>query len=43
MAWDEGADTIAWASGVDLHAAVPHGLSEPAVGPPLERRDVVSA
>jgi hypothetical protein len=40
---DEGMGTIAWPGGVDLDAAVLYGLFEPASGPPLRRRDVVSA
>lgn len=40
---DPDMGTIAWPGGVDLDAAVLYGLFEPASGPPLVRRDVVSA
>jgi hypothetical protein len=43
VAVDEDMGTIAWPGGVDLDAAVLYGLFEPASGPPLRRRDVVSA
>ena len=38
-----GIGTIDWPGGVDLDAAVLYGLFEPANGPPLRRRDVVTA
>ena len=40
---DEDMGTIVWPGGIDLDAAVLYGLFEPASGPPLTRRDVVSA
>ena len=43
VAVDKDMGTIAWPGRIDLDAAVLYGLFEPASGPPLRRRDVVSA